>query len=152
LFQRRNEKQAKDLARLVSLSLLVVCRNLAWEILTRAGLACNEAEAVEGPRKKHNLRDDTVIALETSRRTMAQVIEFYVPAHFTKRAMWVPHEKRGKVIPFRTDLDEITLGAEHQPVKDALVSILLPRSRRNDGKNSSFNIAVANVRHWQRAI
>ena len=114
-------------------------------------LVCNAAEAVEGPRTKRDLQDDTVIALETS-RTMAQVIEFYVPTHFKKRAMWVPHEQRGKVIAFRTDLDEITLGAEHQPVKDALLSILLPRSRRNDGKNSSFNIAVANVRHWQRAI
>jgi hypothetical protein len=39
---------------------------------------------------------------------MAQVIEFYVPTHFKKRAMWVPHEQRGKVIAFRTDLDEIT--------------------------------------------
>lgn len=83
---------------------------------------------------------------------MAQVIEFYVPAHFKKRAMWVPHEKRGKLIIFRTDLDEITLGAEHQPVKDALVSNLLPRSRRYDWNSSSFNIVAAKNRHWQRAI
>jgi hypothetical protein len=69
---------------------------------------------------------------------MAQVIEFYVPAHFKKRAMWVPHEKRGKVIAFRTDLDEITLGAEHQPVKDALLSILLPRSRAERREEQFF--------------
>jgi hypothetical protein len=39
---------------------------------------------------------------------VAQVIEFYVPAHFQKRVMWIPHEQRGKVIVFRTDLIEIT--------------------------------------------
>jgi len=117
----------------------------------RTGLVCNVAEAVEGPRKKRHLPDDTVISLETS-RTMAQIIEFYVPAHFKKRAVWVPHEQRGKVIVFRTDRDEITLGAEHQPVKDALVSILLPRSRRNDGNSSSFNTVVAKNRHRRQAI
>jgi len=35
---------------------------------------------------------------------VTQIIEFYVPGHFKKRVMWIPHEQRGKVIVIRSDL------------------------------------------------
>lgn len=31
---------------------------------------------------------------------MAQVIEFYIPSNFHKKAKWVPKESRGKVLEF----------------------------------------------------
>jgi hypothetical protein len=39
-----------------------------------------------------------------SEETMAQVIEFYVPARFHRKVKWIPPEQRGKVIPFPTGL------------------------------------------------
>ena len=33
-----------------------------------------------------------------------QVIEFYIPARFKPRVKWVPHEQRGKVIAFPSEL------------------------------------------------
>jgi len=31
---------------------------------------------------------------------MAKVIEFYVPANFRKKRLWIPREQRGKLIEF----------------------------------------------------
>jgi hypothetical protein len=41
---------------------------------------------------------------------VAQVIEFYVPARFKKKVIWVPNEQRGKVIAFRPDPLKSSLG------------------------------------------
>jgi hypothetical protein len=38
------------------------------------------------------------------RMTMAQVIEFYIPARFKPKVKWVPQEQRGKLIAFPVDL------------------------------------------------
>jgi hypothetical protein len=31
---------------------------------------------------------------------VARVIEFYIPANFSKRTKWIPPQERGKVIEF----------------------------------------------------
>ena len=36
--------------------------------------------------------------MEGSKHLMAKVIEFYIPNRFQKNAVWVPPQKRGKVI------------------------------------------------------
>ncbi len=38
------------------------------------------------------------------RVTMAQVIEFYIPARFKPKVKWVPPQQRGKILAFPTDL------------------------------------------------
>jgi hypothetical protein len=35
---------------------------------------------------------------------MAQVIEFYIPVSFHKKAKWVPPTERGKLIEFPTEV------------------------------------------------
>jgi hypothetical protein len=33
-------------------------------------------------------------------KTMAKIIEFYIPNSFRKKVAWIPPEQRGKVIEF----------------------------------------------------
>ena len=34
-------------------------------------------------------------------RTVAKIIEFYIPTKFSKRVKWLPPQERGRVIEFR---------------------------------------------------
>jgi hypothetical protein len=36
--------------------------------------------------------------------TVAKVIEFYRPNNFRKNVKWVPHEQRGKIIEFASQI------------------------------------------------
>ena len=35
-----------------------------------------------------------------ARRSMARVIEYYIPTNFRKSVRWIPQEQRGKIIEF----------------------------------------------------
>lgn len=36
-----------------------------------------------------------------AKEPLAEVIEFYVPANFTRAVRWIPSWRRGKLLPFR---------------------------------------------------
>jgi hypothetical protein len=81
---------------------------------------------------------------------VAQVIEFYVPARFEKRVTRVPHEQRGKVIAFRTDLMKSPLGPNISPRctigQKLLLAFIRPRCNAADGirvRNSSLIVDPA---------
>jgi hypothetical protein len=53
-----------------------------------------------GVEKAHWSSTRSDVAVRLGGRTVAKIIEFYIPSTFSKSGKWVPPKERGKVIEF----------------------------------------------------
>jgi len=61
---------------------------------------------------------------------VAKVIEFYIPATFSKRVKWLPPQERGKVLEFRLPATKSAWSRSDDWFHEAATESWTPKTRR----------------------